>query len=100
MIRTMTRTMTKSRPQTFSATFAAAVASVLAILATPAAAFAEYEKIEGRVRESIPAAPFLATAYAFIWAAVLVYVVLVARRLTRVQADMEDLRRRLDRGAS
>jgi uncharacterized membrane protein (DUF485 family) len=49
------------------------------------------------VRESIPAAPFLAGAYAFMWVAVLVYVALVARRLSRVQSDIDDLRRKLDR---
>jgi hypothetical protein len=52
---------------------------------------------QGQVRESIPAAPFLAGAYAFMWLAVLVYVGLVARRLTRVQSDIDDLRRKLDR---
>jgi hypothetical protein len=52
---------------------------------------------QGQVRESIPAAPFLAGAYAFMWVAVLVYVGLVARRLTRVQSDIDDLRRKLDR---
>jgi heme exporter protein D len=78
----------------------AAWMAVLASLVLPATALAQkYEPIEGRVRESIPAAPFLASAYGFIWLAVIVYVVLVARRLTRVQADMEELRRRLERGA-
>ena len=52
---------------------------------------------ETAVRESIPAAPFLAGAYAFMWVAVLIYVAMVARRLSRVQSDIEDLRRKLDR---
>jgi hypothetical protein len=64
----------------------------LATFLAAAPAFAQ-----GQVRESIPAAPFLAGAYAFMWVAVLVYVGLVARRLTRVQSDIEDLRRKLDR---
>jgi hypothetical protein len=68
----------------------AIVALVVALL--PAAALAQ-----GQVRESIPAAPFLAAAYAFMWIAVIVYVGLVARRLGRVQDDIEDLRRKIDR---
>lgn len=53
------------------------------------------QAVEGQVRETIAAAPFLAAAYGFIWVAVLVYVVVVARRLRRVRDDIEDLRRRV-----
>jgi hypothetical protein len=70
-----------------------AVCTLAALVATASPALAQ---AEGQVRESIPAAPFLAAAYAFMWLAVLVYVGLVARRLTRVQGDIEDLRRKLD----
>ena len=68
---------------------------VIAVIAAalPTAVLAQ----EARVRESIPAAPFLAAAYAFMWVAVLIYVALVARRLSRVQSDIDDLRRKLDR---
>jgi hypothetical protein len=66
--------------------------AIVAVIASAGPAFAQ-----GAVRESIPAAPFLAGAYAFMWIAVLLYVALVARRLTRVQGDIEDLRRKLDR---
>lgn len=77
---------------------------LLAALALPAMALAQTQSQVGdaglgSVRESIPAAPFLAGAYAFIWLSVLVYVGLVARRLTRVQADIAELHRRLERGA-
>jgi hypothetical protein len=81
---------------------AARAAVLLAALAWPAIALAQtYQPVAdaGRVRESIPAAPYLAGAYAFIWLSVLVYVGLVARRLTRVQADIAELHRRLERGA-
>jgi CcmD family protein len=70
------------------------------VLALPAVAMAQnYQAVpsEGRVRESIPAAPFLAGAYAFIWLCILVYVAVVARRLARVQGDLEELRRRVER---
>jgi HAMP domain-containing protein len=67
---------------------------IAALIVAPATALAQ-----GQVRETIPAAPFLAGAYAFMWVAVLIYVALVARRLSRVQSDIEDLRRKLDRGA-
>ena len=69
-----------------------AVVVVAAAAAVPGLALAQ-----GQVRESIPAAPFLAAAYAFMWVAVLVYVALVARRLSRVQGDIDDLRRKMDR---
>jgi hypothetical protein len=67
------------------------VITLVALVATASPALAQ-----GQVRESIPAGPFLGAAYAFMWLAVLVYVGLVARRLTRVQGDIEDLRRKLD----
>jgi CcmD family protein len=39
----------------------------------------------------------VALAYGFIWLAVLVYVVLVARRLARLNSEMSELQRRIDR---
>jgi len=39
----------------------------------------------------------VALAYGFIWLAVLVYVVLVARRLGRLNGEMSELQRRIDR---
>jgi len=72
------------------------VFALVAALAAPAAAFAQ-EAAAGQVRETIPAAPFLAGAYSVMWVAVLIYVALVARRLGRVQSDIDDLRRKLDR---
>jgi hypothetical protein len=69
---------------------------IVTVLAAPAAALAQEAEAPARVRESIPAAPFLAGAYAFMWVAVLIYVALVARRLGRVQSDIDDLRRKMD----
>jgi len=67
------------------------------VIVAAAAALPTAVLAQGQVRESIPAAPFLAGAYAFMWVAVLVYVALVARRLGRVQSDIDDLKRKLDR---
>lgn len=39
----------------------------------------------------------VALAYGFIWLAVFVYVVVVGRRLARLHAEMDEVRRRLDR---
>ena len=69
---------------------------IVTVLAAPAAALAQEAAAPAQVRESIPAAPFLAGAYAFMWVAVLIYVALVARRLGRVQSDIDDLRRKMD----
>jgi CcmD family protein len=49
----------------------------------------------GQVRETIPAAPFLAGAYVVIWLAVLGYVALTAKRLARVERDLNNLRQRI-----
>jgi hypothetical protein len=70
---------------------------ILLVIVAAAAALPTAVLAQGQVRESIPAAPFLAGAYAFMWVAVLVYVALVARRLGRVQSDIDDLKRKLDR---
>ncbi|MBN2574988.1 MAG: CcmD family protein [Deltaproteobacteria bacterium] len=39
----------------------------------------------------------VALAYGFIWLAVFGYVFLVGRRLARLQAELDDLRRRIER---
>ena len=67
---------------------------IAALVMAPAAAFAQAG--ETAVRESIPAGPFLAGAYAFIWVAVLVYVVMLARNLGKAQGEVEALRRRVE----
>ena len=57
----------------------------------------EFVKVEDGSREQLPATPFVAAAYGFIWVALLLYLVVVARGLGRVQAELQDLRRRLER---
>jgi CcmD family protein len=38
---------------------------------------------------------YVALAYGFIWAAVFTYVLLVGRRVARIDAEIEDLRQRV-----
>lgn len=73
-----------------------AAIAALTFAALPAWA-QEFVKVEDGSREQLPATPFVAAAYGFIWVAVLLYVFSVARGLGRVQAELEDLRRRLGR---
>ena len=59
---------------------------------TPALAIAqEFQKVSGPLREELPATPFVAAAYGFIWIALLAYVVLLARGLGRVRKDLAEL---------
>lgn len=54
------------------------------------------------VEEGIPAAPLVATAYGFIWLAVLVFVGLTARRTRQLETEIAQLAERLNQatGAS
>ena len=72
---------------------------VLTLLALgPAQALAqEFEKVTGPLREEIPAVPFVAAAYGIIWLAILFYVFVIARGLARVDGEIADLKRRVDR---
>jgi len=74
----------------------AAVAIVLAL--TRGAAWAQdYVKVDDAGRDQIPAVPFVGVAYGFIWVALLVYVLLLARRLGGVRDELRELRKKLDR---
>jgi len=71
-------------------------AAVVALWAGTAAA-QEFQKVDGPLRPELPAGPFVGTAYGFIWIAVLLYVLSVARGLARVRRDVEELRRTVGR---
>lgn len=43
--------------------------------------------------EKFPAAPFLIAAYAVAWGAILIYLLMLWRRLGRVEADLAEARR-------
>ena len=49
------------------------------------------------VDESIPAGPLLATAYGFVWLAVLGYVVMIGRGLRRVDSELSELDQKLSK---
>jgi CcmD family protein len=79
------------------------VAGVMALLAwgVPALALAqEFEKVTGPLREEIPARPLVGAAYAFIWIALLAYVVLVAGGIGRVRRELADLRAKVERATA
>jgi CcmD family protein len=78
------------------------VVSLAAVLvAAPALALAqEFQKVEGKIADNVPAVPFVGIAYGVIWLAVLIYVISVARGLGRVNADLDQLRRKLDGAGS
>ena len=79
------------------------VVGAFAWLVAPALAVAqEFQKVSGPLREELPATPFVAAAYGFIWIALLAYVVLLARGVGRVRKDLAELRGKIieqaDRG--
>ncbi len=72
--------------------------AVMALLATPAVAFAqEFEKVKDLPTQNIPAGKFVVIAYSIIWLAILVYVLIMASGIRRVNAQLDDLKRKLDR---
>ena len=79
---------------------AAAGVFLFSLLAPALAAAQEFQKVEGRVADEIPAVPFVGYAYGFIWIAVLAYVVYVARGLSRVNGEIDQLRRKVDGGGT
>lgn len=75
------------------------VAGIVAVLAALVLTAVDAHAADAPAAGSVPAVPFVAGAYGFIWAAVLVYVIFIVRRLGRVQSEIDDLRRKLDGGA-
>lgn len=63
----------------------------------PPEGFVPVEQLEGQ--EQMPAAPLVAAAYGVAWAAVLLYVWTVWRRLAKVERELADVSRRIQPGA-
>ena len=53
----------------------------------------------GDAKEELPATPLVASAYAVAWAAVLIYVWSVWRRLNKVDRELAEVARRVEPGA-
>jgi CcmD family protein len=75
-----------------------ALLTLIAAMLTPLLALAQYEPVDETTRKVTDPNPYILAAYGFMWVAVLVYVVLLARGLTRARGEIESLRRRLDSG--
>ena len=69
------------------------------VLAPALAVAQEFQKVSGPLREELPATPFVAAAYGFIWIALLAYVVLLARGLGRVRKDLAELKAKISEQA-
>lgn len=75
------------------------------MLGAPAVSFAQPPAQEGFVpvdqlpdQEQLPATPLVAAAYGVAWAAVLVYLFSIWRRLGRVEREIADVARRVEAG--
>jgi len=75
----------------------AAVAAMAVVAWTGTALAQEFEKVENIPRQEIPAGRFVSIAYGIIWLAVLAYVVMVAAGVKRVNQELADLKRKVDR---
>ena len=75
----------------------AAVAAMALVAWTGTALAQEFEKVENIPRQEIPAGRFVSIAYGIIWLAVLAYVVMVAAGVKRVNQELADLKRKVDR---
>ena len=72
--------------------------AVIAFCTAPAIAFAqEFEKVKDIPTQNIPAGKFVVIAYSIIWLAILVYVLIMASGIRWVNAQLDDLKRKLDR---
>lgn len=79
---------------------AACIAVVAPVAAQPPAqppAQEEYVPVKSlpAAQETLPAAPLVMGAYAFVWVVLLVYLWSIWRRLTKVEHELGDLSRRL-----
>ncbi|HEY6475826.1 MAG TPA: hypothetical protein VI456_04540 [Polyangia bacterium] len=92
--------MTRKIRGRVGAAWALALAAAMLVCLAPALAVAqEFEKVSGAMREELPAGRFVAAAYGFIWIAVVLYVVSIARGLGRVRKDLGDLKQKIDRAS-
>jgi len=93
----MTTTQTTHSTRSLAHTFLRiAWFAVLSLLSPGIALAQDFQKVEGALRPELPSVPFVAAAYGFIWIAILVYVLAVARGLSKVRQELAELRRKID----
>lgn len=86
-----------TRAATFAKVARAAACGIAVLLFTAAPVWAqEFVKVTPKADDNIPAGKLLAGAYGFIWVAVVVYVVVLARGLARTNAEIAELRKRVE----
>jgi CcmD family protein len=56
----------------------------------------EFVPADTVAKQELPSGPLVYAAYAFVWAAVLVYVFVLWRRIGRVEGELTDVRRKLE----
>jgi len=56
----------------------------------------EFVPADTVAKQELPSGPLVYIAYAFVWAAVLVYVFVLWRRIGRVEGELSDVRRKLE----
>jgi CcmD family protein len=93
-------TMTTTRAPTWKRIRTAVLALVVLASSAGVALAQQFEKVENLPRQEIPAGRFVAIAYGIIWLAILTYVVLVASGVKRVNQEIADLKRKVDRSGS
>lgn len=78
-----------------------AVLALVVLASSAGVALAQqFEKVENLPRQEIPAGRFVGIAYGIIWLAILTYVVLIASGIKRVNQEIADLKRKVDRAGS
>jgi CcmD family protein len=75
----------------------AALAVVALAMWSGTALAQQFEKVENIPRQEIPAGRFVSIAYGIIWLAILAYIVIVAAGVKRVDQEIADLKRKVDR---
>jgi hypothetical protein len=83
------------KPKPTSRVLSFAIAAVTTLLFAAQASAQDYVPINEAARPRTNPTPFIAGAYAFIWVAVVLYVVVVARGLGRARGEVDELRRRV-----
>jgi len=75
----------------------ATLAAAVLVVSAGSALAQQFEKVENIPKQEIPAGRFVSIAYGIIWLVVLAYVVIVAAGIKRVNQEIADLKRRVDR---